>query len=522
MRVQALSLLLLLGAALPEAGSPGRAVAYAHADAVKLPKHEAPYFRYLWVSTPAGKLRDEFLIALKFQVNLLSDQGTLATPFLIAPDVVRLDLRDYGWDKRLDVYEKLAQVDVFFHDKLKFLEDSTYRTAWPGGKDGSKSYERGSYRTRFKAGAVFNAPTPDLPGNLIYDLRFLLYTEAPVLMAEWFFVQVARQISIRNKEEGAGYYDFLGIKNRNDFFKLTGTDEKVAQRIFREWKAVVKRSGVSQQNRQVISLGAHSGRVWGTLDTFTEQGKGIARRNLRDGEFAHNAEEWFGFLPNGLPVMPLFNNLGVAQATAPDQIGPDDSPDRIGRDGRIHTCLSCIRCHGVDKDLLKPVNDWARKAFRQRSTQEYQLRLQDPDKRVTLELQSLYLRDIDRLLVRDREDYVHAVRQLTASVAHPRGLAVPRLTRMYAAVWNRYVEASVTCEQASRELGVTSEKLKESIARHAKVRGGHDLVLVDFLEGDSITRLEWEDSVSLARVLVLGLQPPEKVAERKAEKKEGK
>lgn len=517
MRVYLAAIVLTL-AALPEAGSPARAAAFAHADTVRLPARDAPYMRYLWVSTPA-RHRDDFLIALKLQCNLLSTQGKLATPVLIAPDVVRLDVRDYGWDKKLQIWEGFARADVFFHVKIKFLVDTRVKTVWPGGfdRDFKKDFERGRYNTQFRKGETLAVAAPWLP-DAINGLRFLTYSEAPILMAEWFFVQTARQVSIRNKQEGTGYYDFLGLKTRDDFFRLTGTDPKVAAKIFREWRAVVSKSGVSQQNRQIVALGAASGRTWITLDTFTEQDRGVSKRNLRDGEMAHDAEELYSFLPNGLWVTFLANAKGEAQESAPDKIGADDSTLRVGRDGRIHANLSCIRCHGVDREFLKPVNDWARRTFRSTGV----LRLQDPDKKVVLELESQYLRDMDRLLARDRAEYMDAVREVTASKLHPKGLTAGRLTRIYGEVWNRYVEAPVTAADAARELGVSTAVFRDAVFRYAKARGGGDLLLTSYIDNQPLTRLEWEDSYSLAATVALGLQPQERLEERKIKKEKGK
>lgn len=521
-RVKTLLAVLILTAAAPAevTTSPARAVAVAYADALLLPKDEAPYFRYLWVATPT-KYYNDFLIALNLHVNLLSDQGKLYPITLITWDVLRIDVREYGWDKRLGVYEKLAAVDVFFHVKATLLRDAKIDVYWPGGYDerNDKTYERDVYVLEKKKGAKIDLPAPWLPQKEINALRALLYTEAPVLNAEWFFVQSARQISIRNVQEGAGYYDFLALKKRDDFFKLTGTDKKVAERVFAKWGAVVPRSGVSQQNRQVIAFGATSRRVWGTLDTFTQKDKGQAKRNLRDGEYAHDVEEWYGFLPNGLFVTFLSDNKGVAAESAPDKIGPDDSGLRVGKDARIHANISCMRCHGVDKDFLKPVDDWARKTFRSTGV----LRLQDNDKKVVLELESQYLRDLTELLDDDRTLYLRAVRRVTVCKAHPKGLTAPQITKLYGEAWNRYVEASVTLTDAAREVGCSEKHLLDSIKKHADVekgRGGADLILAGFLDepADKLTRLEWEDSYALAQAIALGIALPEQVQKVKAEK----
>lgn len=520
MRVHHIALALLIAAApAKEIGSPARAVTLAHADCVKLPREDQPYARYLWVSSEE-KHRDDFLIVLSFHCNLLSTQGKLRHPTLVAPDLVRLDVRDYGWGKRLFVWEQLGKVDVYFHQKMKVFQTTSRRVYWPGGidpdqKDG-KEYKRSSYQLEKPAGRTFDIPSLWLPQKEIDALRAMTYSESPVLMAEWFFVQTCRQVSIRNKQEGAGYYEWLGLKKRDDFFALTGTDEKLAALLFREWRAVVDKSGISQQNRQIVRLGAVSNAVWGTFDTFSQKSSGNAKRNLKRGEFIHDAEEWYGFLPNGLFVTFLSDKNGVAQESAPDKIGPDDSPLRIGRDARVHANLSCIRCHGADKEMLKPINDWARRTFRSGGV----LRLADKDKKVILELESQYLRDLDRLLERDRKDYSDAIREATTSKKHPKGLTSAQISKLYGEAWNRYVESPVKLADCAREVGCSSAKLSASIKAHAHSRGLGDLILSALIDepAQDLSRLEWEDSYALAVSAAIGIALPE-VPEKQKEKK---
>lgn len=514
MRVQHVMLALLVAVApAKEVSSPARAVTLAHADCAKLHADDQPYVRYLWVSSDE-KVREEFLVALGFHLNLLSTQGKLKLPTLISPDVVRIDVREYGWDARLNVWEKFAGLDFFFHQKLKVLKDVEFPTVWPGGPDATgKEYKRGKYQQERKAGRTQDVAALWLPAKEIDALRYMTYSEAPVLCAEWFFVQTARQISIRNKDEGVGYYEWLGLKDRKAYFDLIGLDEKKAGELSREWRAVVDRSGISQQNRMVVALGAVSGRAWVTLDTFTQAGRGNFKRNLRKGEAAHDVEEHYGVLGNGLFVTFLSDKNGVRASVAPPDIGPDDSSLRVGRDSRVHANLSCIRCHGVNKDFLQPVNDWARRTFRQGGV----LRLTDKDKKVTLELESQYLRDMDKLLARDRTEYMDAVREVTTSLKNPKGMTAPQITKAYGNAWNSYVESPVTVMDAAREVGTTKEKLLAAIATHAKNRGGGDLILSSFLDGQSITRLEWEDSYRLAVFLAAGLHPLELVEEKKGQ-----
>lgn len=503
---------------LPYAGSPYMAVKVVHFDAMRIPQEEARYMRYLWLPHERDKLTAVY-VTLKYHANRLSRTGKFGEFVFITQDVVRFDTRDFLWDELLHIYEKFAKIDFVFHQKAKLLQDAHVEVVWPGGVDsdyGDEEFEAGIYEAvKKKAGDVIDIPARNLPQKEIHDLRRHLYTEVPILMSSWWFVQTVRQISIRNTDDGVGYYNWLKIKNRNDFFKLVGANEKVALERFMQWRAAVQISGISQQSRQILFMPAIShGGTYGTLDTFKQQGRGQPRRNLRPGEFAHNAEEWYGFGANGLDINALFNNEGVPQASAPDQIGPDDSSLRIGHDARVHVNLSCIRCHGVSKDMLQPVEDCIRKMFRLGGP----FFLQDPNKKVMVhELEPLYLRDLNEHIEDDRIKFARGVARCTATPFRPQGLSCSQITQLYGNYWNDYVERPVTPQVAARELGVSVEHLVNSLWQYNQKRKGIDLILAEFLdvERGKLTRLEWEDSYQLAAMICSGVHPQEVIEEVK-------
>ncbi len=503
-----------------------------------------PFQRYFWV-TSKDEWVEDFLVSFCLHWNLLGDQRVIRWPVLIAPDIVRIDLRWYGFhlNNKLAVYERTAEKDPYFHQKAivrvkgNVEKEVEIDQHWPGGRisETAKDYERGIYPIKRKVGDIIDEPAARLRPNdarkgkevsaPIDELRKLLYTESPILVAEWLFVQSARQTSLTNDEKpGIGYYDFRGLKNRDDFFKLTGTDPKVAKQVLSQHNAVIVKSGISRQSRLAFALGSHTQRVWGTQDTNTQKDRGVIRRNLRDGEYDADAEEWFGFNPNRLPLVALIQSkdnaalgtkAGDVAASAPDKIGPDDSPLNTSRDPRVHVGLSCWRCHANDKDLLKPLKDWARSTFREGG----RLKLNDPDFKVQLELEALYLGEIDKLLEQDRALYVEAVANATRSKRHPKGLSPAAAFKMYCEAWTRYADTDLTLEDAARELGSDPKALTKAIAAYLSEpnRGQGDNVLASFLDDppQTIDRLDWEDSYALASALAAGIQPPERVEKLK-------
>jgi len=493
--------------------SPHAAAVASYEDALRLKavdlasgKHEAKFYRYLWIPEDE-KHREEFVTVLYYHVHLLSDQGSYGTFTMLAPNLIRIDVREYGWDKRFDVWEKSANIDRFFHAKKVFLEDAYEVVRGPARFNPKlkKMMPGVLRRVRKQAGTKVADVAPTLPREEMDGLRKILETESPILNAEWFFVQTARQVSIRNTEDGFGYYDFLGIKDRNTFFKLVGVHEDEAVKRFRELREVVTRSGISKQNRQVLRLGAISGGVWGTLDTFDQSGKGVAKSTLKRGEFKHNAEEWYGPNPLELPITFLSDDKGVKQGTAPDKVGGDKSALNIGNDPRIHVNL-CMRCHGVNKDHLQPIDGWARKRFAPGKA-----KLQDEDKATLLQLQSQYLRDLNESLDADRLKYSRAVAKVTRSKKHPLGMTVAEATKAYIGALNRYVEEEVTLAKAARELGVTPARFTQALRAYQAKKGRTENILADFLDDPpgSIPRLDWEDAYQFAATLCAGVAPAE-------------
>ena len=108
--------LLALSACLALAGSPAAAVAAALADAQKLPAEIRERSVYLSLYNIIPQERADFLKALAFHCNTLSREADLVTldgMVRVTPDLIRGNLDDYLWDKK--VWEKLAPLEPYFH-----------------------------------------------------------------------------------------------------------------------------------------------------------------------------------------------------------------------------------------------------------------------------------------------------------------------------------------------------------------------------------------------------------------------
>ena len=503
-RTKALLLLFLTVSAV-EASSPAEAVAAAAADVVRLPLEDRCHVRYFWVSA-AVKDRADLLAAFKLHVNLISRESEMADVAVVQSWLWRIDLRDVEWGPL--VFEHAAAIDPFFHARVKLDQDTVISGFWPGGVDRADGqfYKRGKFTAEKKKGDVIDVAAPWLDAKAVALLREFTSSETPIVEASWFLTQSARQLSLRNKQTGLGYYDFLQVKDRAGYFKLIGLDEQASIQLKREIRAALDLSGVSQQNRQVVRLQSLTGGAWVTLDVKDQAGAGVAVRNLRRGELKHDAEEWYGFLSNNLPATFLADARGVRQDSAPDFVGPDDSPLRAGRDSRIHVNLACLRCHAGQ--VLQPVDDYVRKTFR---LPPGTLKLGSVDRKTLLELRRQYLSDLGKWLRKDRADYVDAFRQATVTTDFPKGLEAGAAIKLYARAFHAYADRPVSLDDAARELGVSRAAWLSALKRFAAAKGEVDLALATYLDDPpgSLSRLTWEDAYPIAQLTLKGTVPIE-------------
>ncbi len=488
----ALALTLTVAADVP-CGSPCAAVRAAYRDLLSQPIADQHFLRYLYAPLPTEE-RADFKLALKLHCNLLSRESDFGEPLWLCPDLVRVDLRDYQWQAK--VFEKLATTDPYYHKTVEG-EEVEHSEPWPGGiwpGDG-KEYAPGSFNQTWKEKKKTRLLFCHGAETELGAAALLASSEAVILRADWFLAQSARQLSLRNKQEGTGYYDFLRIKDRNGYFALIGLDEKLSVRLQKELRAVVDDSGVSAQNRQIVALNAVTGRNWQTLDTFTQQDKGIAIKNLRRGEFNHDAEEHYSFLPNGLPVTYLSDAAGTNQASAPDQIGGNSAPLNTARDLRIHVNLACMQCHAGQ--VLQPIDDVVRKTY------VGSLKIQSPDKKVYLELKRQYGRSIDVLLEKDRINYRDAFQECVK-------LTPQKATEIYSAAFSRYAYRRLTAADAAREIGCTEGVFLTSLKKINQAIGAGDFRFDPWLADTpgTVTRLSLEDGYQTLVELSLGVVKP--------------
>jgi hypothetical protein len=468
---------------------PNEALAAAVKDARTLPATAAPYARYLTTYALRDGEKREFVKALAFHLNSLSREADLAAIVQVDPELYRVDVRDYGWDAK--VYERLADADPHFHVRLKseveVLEE--FGNWYVEGRTVAKGTPGAVWRTtetRPAGRKVVTAAAPWLDAAAITELVNRTQSQAPLLRADWFFFQTA----ISEGHE-PGYLDFLGVKNRKDFEQLVGLDAELSKRLQKEIRAIVDRSGVALNNRQIVRFQTITGGYWVTLDSEKSTDRNNAVR-LLDGDYQHDAEEIYGVLPNGLLAVGAFNAAGVVQKTVPDKIASDGSAS--GNDRRIHTAKSCFCCHA---EGIRPIDDYARRLYRA------PVKLQAVDYDQFRRLQRLYLTDLAGRVRKDQADYAEVL-------ARVNGLAPAENAKAYLRAWDAYVERDLATADIARELGVTAEALSGGLKKYAATAGQLDPVLAGLLQDLplEIRREHFDEAVPLFFLALKGYVAP--------------
>jgi hypothetical protein len=465
-------LFLAVFAGSASAAGPGDAVAQALADCKALPTDRQQQARYLSLYAIPEKDRPKWEKVLVFHVNSLSREPELAVPVKVAPDLLRVYLDDYQWDRK--VWERLLDApDPYYHalvEQTVVVQQEYGYFAGPG-----KSSWVTTRVVPEKQKKRVQASAPWLPALEIAALIALTQSQIPLVRADWFLFQTAIQ-----KDRKAGYYDFLKLGNKEkDFQELVGADARLAQKLRKEIAGIVARSSVTLNNRSLIVERSVTGFYAFTFD-FASNVDVKNPVRLLDRDARPDASEQYGTLPNGLLATWLQNGQGIRQDTAPDNIASDGKA--TGSDRRVHVGLSCWRCHG---EALQPVNDWARRIY------QPPLRLDSPIEDAKRKLRALYLSDLAGAIDDANRDFAKVL--LRVNGWKPRENA-----RAYADAWDWYAERDRTVDDAASELGVAAEAFKDKLRARARMAGSLDPILGALLQGLPVRVEHWEEIFAVA------------------------
>ena len=284
----------LLFATLILAASPSSELAAALADHQTLPADVAIHARYLTTFAVPADQREGLTNATAFWCNSLSSKRNIRRPIPVGETLLRIDLRDYGWDYL--AWDKLTRSDPYFGYRENYI----------------------------------------------------------VARADYFLVETSdttRSNRYRDFLFGIGKQP----KNIGELRKLVALDDALVQKFRVQIRHGVDEgnSGVAIHNRVLArSPTAIGGVFWESFDTKSSDGKRDIVENLLD--FTFDAQEFIWVLPNGLQGYELGNAQGAIQNSAPPDIARDSTGHRVST---VDNPVSCVRCHGSASGYLVPESD---------------------------------------------------------------------------------------------------------------------------------------------------------------------
>lgn len=493
-------------------------------DIVRQPPEHRKYIRYFDARPFTRQYRKEAKAVFDYHVNALSREHKIERSREVTEWLWAVKISDYGWPP--EVYEDLVRVNFYHSIPVKIVtpvattevkverkpvvkkREVTKTRQVPIVVNGRQAYRDERYtvieeytdyeevKTEVPVAVKQNEkneviPAPWVPAKEAGFLIQQLQTKVPVFRADQFVHRTA----VQKDRNGHGYYDFFGFKKLSDVEKFVKLDRKGAIEVYRELGAIVAKSGVTLNNRQLFRLQTITGPWWESRDVSTNTGKQEATGNLLE-QFDAEAFEIVFRLYNGLPGYYLANKDGVQQETAPDFIAGDQRA--TGNDRRIHAGMSCVVCH-FDGGL-RPIRDWARKIY-------------DPEKGIALgtlaldekrskRAESVYLGPLFKNYKRDADDFAEAI--FLASELKPDELA-----KAYETFWSEYLDKDVTLERAAREIGVDPKDMQDTMIAQAKKKRLTDTVLTSYLVPDPlpVRREHFEERFGLLMLILGGVNP---------------
>jgi len=418
----------------------------------------------------------------------------------VGATLIRIVLDDYRWNAK--TWDKLEEDDPYFHVQLDAGATAGEQVYWPGGvwarEDGGdgRHYAAGYYpsvkmQATAKVKRIF-ALAPWLPQQAVLTLTTATASQTPILRADWFLWETAIQAGRK-----VGYYGLLEVKNRADFQRLTGFDQKLSEEFSRELRAAVANSGVTINPRRIARFEKIGGAYWTSFDVKDSKDRKNPLRVLNGG-FQHDAEEVFSAGSNGLWKTALFDANGTLQEFVPPEIAHDRTSH--SNDLRVHVgTLSCFRCHDAAKghDGLQPVNDWARRLF------TLPLALTSPDYQKLKELRQAYLRKLEPFMVVDRARHAAAVKEAC-------GLSASEWAQGLARVYAEY-DQPVTLARAAADVGLSKQAFLAALERYTKASGATNTVLGMFLRPENdqepLPLDTWHEEYVNAQTILVGTKP---------------
>jgi serine/threonine-protein kinase len=413
-------------------------------DIARLDSRDQPFTRYLTItySSNAGgcegprKDLERQRFAMFKGINSVSTNATIGNPQPIddAQTIYRIDIRDYNWDRGIDIEDDGVQ---------------DFNDAWDAIVAGVQGQlVQGALAVNPNSSALigFNAYAVEYTGDQADDLKADAGTAIPFLPVNAF---------IQATEFADLYYALIGAKaNIFNFEKevlLIDTEkEKADDNLLR---AGFSNSGVSKQERVLNrfdqnTAGGYS--YWLSFDFDGGSGKGVL--NLANDsiyqnpiDFKFTGGEAIFNLPNGMQGYYVANAAGARLAEAPVGIVIDPAQNN----GTVTNGASCHSCHNAGMitftDTVRPFVE-ANKQLFDNETYEHVINQYPKDPT-----------EFQRVMDADSAVHVNAVEK----TGIPKGTP-DAVSRVYL---DFQFNVNITADLAAGELGVTKEDLLNDIER---------------------------------------------------------
>jgi hypothetical protein len=464
---------LLICSSLLALATPADEMRAAVADVERLPPEVRPTTRYLTLYAIAPSQRQDAVKAISYVLNALSHTRAISQPLLVTPTLVRFSIGQYAprpdeFAAWFDAWEKLAELDPYFHLRTQVLVNPDSKLRKPAGNKtavGISVSSPSDLKTITTDGGWADPYTAA-------QLRSATHSVGALLRADYFIVQATTT---------PRYYEFSGVPDtENDFLKSLGVDRTVIDRLRANAGANLATSGVTAKPRRIVWAQGPLGGIYSTLDveTVDAQRDPLRRPITAAGlAFHYDLGEWFAVAPNGLWRTALFNSAGHRQDSVPDRVAKDTS-DPAG-DGIVVPLISCIRCHR--EAGLRPFVDDETKLLTGR------VDLLSPDPNIIGRAVEFYDEPrLNRQMQFDRQTYADAVARATG------GLKPEELAESLATLVRRHAYLPVTLNQAATEVGLDRNQFQDVLALT------HDPVILLLLENQPVLRGQWESSFAEA------------------------
>lgn len=512
--------LVLQTGAIAEKGEPKRAgipmdaVSLALED-ISQASHQAPYFRYVWVSTndPSDAAAVDVGVNTAISRSPLPIKGIrLGGNQLLRYDLRLLAPQESDLKTISDLWEQFEKDEPYFlvsgidvktvviitEDAKVHTPQETLGTAKSGEKlpylgdmtDKENQWFRVTYqgqaafvlqsKARKESGEAKARVMGPHVGDEAAQLVIGTHSQVPIVRHDYFLRKTLSTL------EGGLYYEFRGIEAAPDdkqsdieFFLETfaGVTETDIAKLRSDQKVAMFRSNVTGKPRSVVLFAGAQGRI------SVNQGLVAITQDMRDSDVDPLADPLLNLLRHKFPAIELFaemQNGMIAYGLYTGDINGDgeydaaqgegelvrSAPDDIASDAtvpaphttRLQPAISCIRCHIQQRGEVQPegwldlTND-VQKMLKSRLDVFGEKPNHFPDQDTVDRLAGLYSGDLTKPLRRARDDFAEAMLRLTGNPGDESASSVTLTHQRIGKVYNAYWYDLVTPETACRELG---------------------------------------------------------------------